>query len=119
MQDSLYTDRLLEHWRAPQNYGLRDGFDAEARASNPRCGDSLTFRLRCEGDAVADCCFEHEGCVLSRASASLLSEDIKGRPLAEVRSLPPTHALGLLGVPITPGRLACALLPLEAIRQAV
>ena len=119
MPDILYRDHLLDHYHFPRNYGLRGGFDVEAKAANPLCGDSLTVRLKIESGRVSDFCFESEGCVISRAAASLFSEYIKGKHMAEVKTINPENVLGLLGVGIMPARLKCALLPLEAVKKAV
>lgn len=117
--DSLYRDTLLDHYHFPRNYGLRDGFDVEARAANPLCGDSLTMRLKLVDDKIADIRFESQGCVISRAAASLLSEYIKGKAIAEARAITSETVLGLLGAAIMPARLKCALLALETVKQAV
>ena len=116
MEDTLYRDKLLDHYYSPRNYGLRDGFNIEAKGENPLCGDSITMRLKIADQKITDVCFEHEGCVISRAAASLLSEYIKGKAQNEIESLSPEHMLNLLGVAIMPARLKCALLALEAIK---
>ena len=116
MNDPLYRDHLLDHYHFPRNYGLRDNFDIEARGENPLCGDLLTLRLKLADGKISATCFESEGCVISRAAASLFSEYIKGRAVAEVRAVTPETVLGLLGVAIMPARLKCALLPLETVQ---
>lgn len=119
MPDSLYRDHLLDHYHHPRNYGLRDGFDfdIETKGANPLCGDSLTLRLKLDGGRISDVCFESEGCVISRASASLFSEYIKGKTVDEVRSLNRECVFGLLGITVMPARLRCALLPLETVQS--
>ena len=119
MPDSLYRDHLLDHYYNPRNYGLRDGFDMEVKGTNPLCGDSLTLRLKLDGGKIFDVCFESEGCVINRASASLLLEYIKGKAVAEAKAVTPEKVLGFLGVAIMPARLKCALLPLEAIKEVI
>lgn len=119
MSDSLYRDHLLDHYYSPRNYGLRDGFDIEARGANPLCGDSLTVRLKVTEGRISDVCFESEGCVVNRAAASMLFERIKGRTKNEARAVSAEEMLSLLGVDIMPARLKCALLALEAIKSAV
>lgn len=119
MNDSLYRDNLLDHYHFPRNYGLTGDFDIEAKGENPLCGDSLTLRIKIAGGRIADVRFESEGCVISRASASLLYEDIKGKTIEEAKSLGRERVFELLGVAIVPVRLKCALLPLEAIQEAV
>ncbi|MBI4120595.1 MAG: SUF system NifU family Fe-S cluster assembly protein [Parcubacteria group bacterium] len=117
MEDTLYRDTLLDHYHNPRNYGLRDSFDMEAKGTNPLCGDSLTLRLKLDGGKIFDVCFESEGCVISRASASLLLEHIKGKAVAEAKAVTPEIVFSLLGVAIMPARLKCALLPLETVQS--
>lgn len=119
MEDTLYLDHLLDHYHHPRNYGLRDGFDVEVKGENPLCGDSITMRLEITEGRIADACFEHEGCVISRAAASLLLERIKGKTQNEIKSLSPEHMINLLGVAVMPARLKCAMLALEAIQGMV
>lgn len=119
MSDPLYQGTLLEHYHAPRNYGLQDDFDAEARVDNLLCGDSITMRIAFDQARVRAVSFAHAGCVISRASASLLTEYIKGRARGEVRGLSPGVAVALLQAPLTPARIRCALLPLEAILKMV
>ncbi|OHA05835.1 MAG: hypothetical protein A2934_04910 [Candidatus Sungbacteria bacterium RIFCSPLOWO2_01_FULL_47_10] len=118
MNDSFYRDEILSHYHAPRNYGLRSGFDIEARGSNPLCGDSVTVMLKTKNGVVADACFESKGCVISRASASMFLEHIKGKPLDSVRSAGPADVTKLLGVAVMPARVKCATLVLDVLQTA-
>lgn len=117
MSSALYHSFLLSHYRSPQNYGLREGFDVEAKGENRTCGDSLVVRVKWNGDVISEICFQHEGCVISRASASLFYDYLRGKTRLEIAELAPDDVLCLLGAPITPGRIPCALLPLETIKK--
>lgn len=119
MPDSLYSEKIMSHYYYPQHYGLGHEFSVERRFSNPLCGDVITVRLRFIDEKVAGVCFEHEGCVISRAAASLLCEDILGKAKQEVREMPYTHIDGLLGISVMPARIKCAMLGLEAIQRMV
>ncbi len=83
------------------------------------CGDSITIRLKFDGAVVSGVSFEHEGCVISRAAASLFTERIKGKTKTEVQNFCPDDIFALLQAPITLGRVKCALLPLETIKKIV
>lgn len=74
----LYRDVILDHNKNPRNFGKLDPCDTSADGHNPLCGDRLTLTLRLEGDAVSDVRFEGKGCAISTASASLMTEAIKG-----------------------------------------
>ena len=121
MSDSLYTDNILLHSRMPRNYGLMAKFSVEAKEENPLCGDSLVVRIAFDkkSKTIREISFEAEGCVISRAAASLLFEDIKGKTRESIKRISPRAVESLLGISISPGRLKCMLLPLEAIRKAV
>ena len=119
MQDPLYHDNLLSHYHAPKNYGLREDFDVEGRGNNPLCGDSLTVRVKFDGDRVSGVSFIGEGCVISRAAASLVSEHIKGKSREEIRAMTSEEVMTLLGVTVMPARMKCAMLALETIQKVV
>jgi nitrogen fixation NifU-like protein len=124
----LYRDVILDHNRQPRNFGRLEPCDTSADGSNPLCGDRLTLTLRLDGDRIADIRFEGKGCAISTASASLMTEAVKGLDGAAVRDLrervhgtltsPPDAApaagLGklaaLAGVREFPARVKCASL---------
>ncbi len=118
--DDLYRDEILEHYREPHNFGTLDAPDASYEGHNPLCGDRITMMLTVDdGDTVSDVAFSGRGCAISQASASLLTDEIKGRPVAEVRSMTNQDILDLLGIEISPARLKCALLSLETLQHAL
>lgn len=83
----LYRDVIIDHNRKPRNFGRLDPADAMADGHNPLCGDRLTMHVRLAGDRLQDVSFEGSGCAISVASASLLTEAVKGRTRAEVDAL--------------------------------
>jgi nitrogen fixation protein NifU and related proteins len=83
----LYQDVILEHNRRPRNYRVIQGADRELEGFNPLCGDRLTLYLKLEGDRVADAAFQGHGCAISTSSASLMTEAIKGKPVADAKAL--------------------------------
>jgi nitrogen fixation NifU-like protein len=85
--DDLYRDVILDHNRKPRNFGPLDGADASVEGFNPMCGDRLTVRLKMSGDTITDIRFEGEGCAISTASASLMTEAVKGRTRADALGL--------------------------------
>jgi nitrogen fixation NifU-like protein len=119
--DNLYRDFILEHYRNPHNKGVLDPHDLHAADSNPTCGDemSMTLRLDPAGSAIADVAFDGRGCAISQASASILTDGLRGQTLDQVRGLHPQSLLDELGVPIGPARLKCALLAYKVLQGAV
>jgi nitrogen fixation NifU-like protein len=83
----LYQSVILDHNRTPRNYGRLEGDARRARGYNPLCGDECTVWLKVEGDTVADVKFEGQGCAISKASASLMTMAVKGKPVAEAAAL--------------------------------
>jgi nitrogen fixation protein NifU and related proteins len=131
----LYQDVVLDHNRRPRNFrALAGGRKAEGR--NPLCGDHLTVYLRVDGDVIADVGFQASACAIAKASASLMTERVKGQTLADTRALlarfqqmiaappgGPIDDLGplsaLAGVRQFPTRVKCALLAWHALRAAM
>jgi nitrogen fixation NifU-like protein len=83
----LYRDVILDHNRSPRNFGRLEPSDAHAAGHNPLCGDKLNLTLRLQGDRVEDLRFEGQGCAISTASASLMTEAVKGRTRGEIARL--------------------------------
>jgi nitrogen fixation NifU-like protein len=118
--DDLYRDEILEHYREPHNFGTLDAPDASYEGHNPLCGDRITMMVTVDGDgAISDIAFSGRGCAISQASASLLTDEIKGRPVAEIEAMTNQDILDLLGIEISPARLKCALLSLETLQRAL
>jgi nitrogen fixation NifU-like protein len=119
--DNLYRDFILEHYRSPHNKGVLDPHDLHFADSNPTCGDemSMTLRLDDPKQHIADVAFDGRGCAISQASASILTDELRGMSLADVQGMDPKHVLDELGVPIGPARLKCALLSYKVLQGAV
>ena len=116
---SLYQDLILDHYRNPRNQGVLKAPTHLAAANNPTCGDRLEMQLSVKNGIIADVKFSGSGCAISQASASLLSEFVKGKTIAEASALDTSGLLALLGVSLSPNRLKCALLSLETFSKAV
>src|SRR5687767_13653820 len=117
--DDLYRDYILEHYRRPHNFGVIDEPTASFEGSNPLCGDRITMQLGIENGVVERVGFTGRGCAISQASASLLTDEIKGKPLADVERLGSEDVLELLGIDISPARLKCAILSLDTLQHAL
>ncbi|HSM32684.1 MAG TPA: SUF system NifU family Fe-S cluster assembly protein [Anaerolineae bacterium] len=118
--DDLYRDEILEHYREPHNFGTLDAPDAVYEGHNPLCGDRITMMLSVDAAGnVSDVAFSGRGCAISQASASLLTDEVKGRPVSEVEAMRNQDILDLLGIVISPARLKCALLSLDTLQHAL
>ena len=118
--DDLYRDEILEHYRHPHNFGTLPSPSAVQEGSNPLCGDRITLMLGIDDeDVVRDVAFTGRGCAISQASASMLTDAIKGKPVNEVARLGRDDVLDELGIEISPARMKCALLSLDTLHQAL
>jgi nitrogen fixation NifU-like protein len=137
--DDLYKEIILDHYRNPRNRGAVDDPDVATRGRNPLCGDELELSLKLEDGLVADVKTRGRGCSISQASASMMSERVKGKSLAEVQQLVGSFkgmmledrelseeeydALGdleaLQGVKNYPVRIKCALLAWNTLLEAL
>ena len=117
--DDLYRDYILEHSRRPHNFGVIEDPSASFEGSNPLCGDRITLQIGVRDGVVERVGFTGRGCAISQASASLLTDEIKGRPLPDVEGFRADDLLDLLGIEISPARLKCAMLSHETLRHAL
>jgi nitrogen fixation protein NifU and related proteins len=133
--NDLYRDVILDHNRRPRNFGVLEPADASVEGYNPLCGDRLTLRLRMADQQIADIRFEGQGCAISTASASLMTEAVKGKTRAEALQLfdrvhrlltddgAPSDELGKLaalsGVREFPARVKCASLCWHTLASAL
>lgn len=130
----LYQEVILDHTRRPRNFGTLPNANREAKGHNPLCGDQVSIYLQMDGDRIADIAFQGSGCAISTASASLMTEALKGLTVAEARDLfhgfhqlvttgGDAESLGKLavfsGVREYPIRVKCATLAWHAVQAAL
>lgn len=117
--DDFYRDYILDHYRNPRNYGHLERPDAQADDLNPLCGDTIHMELKVDDDgSVSDVKFVGKGCAISQASASMLTESVKGMKLADVARLSKDVVLENVGIGISPTRMKCAMLGLRVLKSA-
>jgi len=116
--DELYRDYILDHYKAPRNFGELDPHDLEWHDHNPLCGDELGVHIVVREGRIADLRFHGQGCAISQASASIVSDELIGMPVDEVGGLSAEWLIDLLGIDISPTRRKCALLNLKVMRGA-
>ena len=135
--DELYQEISLEHYKKPRNLGLLNNADVKVEGKNPFCGDEVEIALKLDHESVENATFEGSGCAISQASASLMTEKIKGKSLEEVRQLISDfrkmvkgedtevdeddleELLALQGVSEFPSRIKCALLAWNTLLQGL
>ena len=117
---TMYQDEIMDHYRNPRNFGCRNcSSNTSSVMHNPSCGDKIIVHARVDDQTVRDICFEGFGCALSTASASLLTEHVKGMNVQNIHTITPEQVVEMLKISVSPARMKCALLPLEAIQEAV
>ncbi|MDO8499269.1 MAG: iron-sulfur cluster assembly scaffold protein [bacterium] len=115
----LYSETILDHYQNPHHGGSLPNPTVTVVELNPLCGDSIQLDLRVKNGAVEDIGFTSSGCAISQAAMSLLSDEIIGKKISALAKLKPQKIYDLLQVPISPGRVKCALLGLVALQQAI
>lgn len=101
----LYQEVILDHGRRPRNFHTLDGANREALGHNPLCGDKLHLELKVEDGKVVDAAFQGEGCAISMAATSLMTEALKGKPEADARALYDAFHAMATGEEITPEQM--------------
>jgi nitrogen fixation NifU-like protein len=117
--DDFYRENILDHYKNPRNHGHIDHPSAVAEGVNPLCGDELAIELKVEDGIVTDVRYNGRGCAISQAAASMLSDAVKGKPVAELSQIGKDDVLDELGIPLTPIRLKCALLSVGVLKVAL
>ncbi len=117
--DGMYREHILDHYKHPRNFGEWKTCSIEHHEYNPTCGDKLSFQLNFDNtQRVSDVHFSGQGCAISIASASLISDEIKGKTIAQITSMSRDTVQELLGITLGPSRLKCAMLSLDTIKNA-
>lgn len=117
--EDLYRENILDHYQNPRNRGTLEKPDITYQDSNPLCGDEIRIDLGLEDGVVREVRFSGKGCAISQASASMLTEVIKGKTVEEVKSLSKQELLDEVGIPLGPARIKCALLPYKVLKAGV
>ena len=135
--ESMYQEIILDHYKHPHHKGLREPFEAQVHHLNPTCGDEITLRVHLDGTTVADVSYDSEGCSISQASASVMTDLVIGKPIDEAMTLHEEFvqlmqsrgqvepdedvledAIAFAGVARYPARVKCALLAWMAWKDA-
>lgn len=119
MTVSTDLDFIIEHYKNPQNYGHLENPDIVHEEGNPSCGDQIRIELKIDNNRISDVRFSGKGCAISQAAASILTEEIKGKTLDEVKQFDKQKMLDLLGIEVSAMRLKCALLALKVLKVGI
>jgi nitrogen fixation NifU-like protein len=115
----LYRENILDHYRNPRNEGTLEDADISHELDNPLCGDRIRIDIRLKDGVVIEARFSGRGCVISIASASILTEEIVGKSVTELQAYREEDMFRLLGITPGPVRARCALLPLQVLKEGI
>ncbi len=117
--ENLYREHILDHYANPRNQGTLDGADISCEWDNPVCGDVVRIDLRLQNGRVSEARFSGQGCVISMAAASMLTEEIVGKTVEELRALQDEDIFRILGITLGSVRAKCGLLPLQVLQKGL
>lgn len=116
----LYREIILDHYKHPRNFGHLPHASASANAYNATCGDKIVMEITVDGNKkISDIRFSGVGCAVSLASASMLTEKVKGKRITGIMKMKTADIINMIGSSLTPSRTKCATLPLEVLQKAV
>lgn len=117
----IYRELILDYYRSPRNFGKLEKFDISAHDTNPLCGDEIDMQIMVgEGQKIEEIRYSGKGCAISQASASMLTELAKGKPLDWVKGVSKEDVFRMLGNPeLGPSRVKCALLGMKVLKTGV
>ena len=113
---NIYQEELLDHYENPSNYGTLPNPDISHEEDNPLCGDRIRMDLLVENDIIKEVRFSGHGCTISLAAASMLTEKIEGKSLTEIKQITRDDIMDMIGIPLGPVRVKCALLALKVLK---
>jgi nitrogen fixation NifU-like protein len=122
VSSDFYRELILDYYRNPRNFGKLDPHDIDAKDLNPLCGDEIEMQIRVSPgkDKIEEIKFVGKGCAISQASASMLTEMAKGKPLEWVKGLSREDILKMLGTSdLGPARIKCAMLSVKVLKTGV
>ena len=119
MSLEIYKEHIIDLYKHPHNKGTLENFTHESLKNNPLCGDEIKIQLKIKDNKIIDVKFDGVGCTISMASTSMLTDKIKNMTLESINKLTKDDVLEMLHIPISPVRLKCALLSLDALKGAL
>ena len=118
-EEEIYRENILEHYKNPHNYGTLDSCSFTFSQNNPVCGDHIDIFVALEQGKVKEVKFSGQGCAISMASASLLTDKIKGMSIHELKQLMKENIVEMIGIPLGVVRMKCALLSLNVLQKGL
>jgi nitrogen fixation NifU-like protein len=114
---SDYKDEIIDHYKNPRNFGEMESPDLTMTEANSSCGDLIKISLKMDGDRIQEMKWQGVGCAISTASASMLSEKVKGMSGEDLEKMGESGVTAMLGGEVNPGRMKCATLALRGLQK--
>ncbi len=120
-EQEMYKENIMDHYNNPRNKKELNKYDLKHKEVNPVCGDTITLYIKLDAKKkiIKEISFQGHGCAISQASVSILTEELKEKTIDDVKELKENFIFDLLGIPISPGRVKCALLGLKALHKGI
>jgi nitrogen fixation NifU-like protein len=115
----IYAEEIISQYEHPHNKGKLPKYDVEFHDENPICGDDITIYVKIENDKIAQVSFEGQGCAISQAGASMLTDFVKGMPITEANRIDYDKIKAIIGLDPGPARMHCAVLSMKALSGAL
>jgi nitrogen fixation protein NifU and related proteins len=116
----MYQENILDHYTHPHNKRKLEHFDMRAQERNPLCGDEIEVFVALDGERrISEVTFEGQGCAISQAAISMMTDEVRGKSLDELERMTTEDVRELVGVPLSPVRLKCAVLSLQSLHKAL
>jgi len=115
----MYREEILDHYKKPRNQGKLEDEDVESEGKNPSCGDETDIYLKVEDGEITEIKHETDGCAISTASTSILSNVLVGKSVEEIKELDSEWVQNKLEIELSPMRIKCAMLPIKTIQEAI
>lgn len=116
---NLYLKHILEHSKAPHNQGVLNPCSGKSEKYNPLCGDKISVTLKVKNNIIEDIKFMGEGCAISQAAMSMLTDEFKGKSIEYAKNFSKEDIIDMLGIELSPTRLKCAILGRDAVISAL
>ncbi len=117
--EQLYKEVILDLYRNPLHNKTLDSFDVEHTGHNPTCGDRVVMQIKFDGERISDIGWTGEGCAISLAALSLITDEVKGKAKNDVQQITQEQMIAMLGIPISHTRLKCALIGWQTIQNSI
>jgi len=118
-EDEIYKENVLDHYKNPRNFGSIKDYTFKSKEFNSSCGDEIEIFIKFKNNKIIESKFIGRGCAISQASASMLTDILRGKTLDQVKSIHKKDILDLLGIQVGIVRMNCALLPLKSLHNGV